>query len=70
MTSILTSLLYPLVPWLMQTTVIVFYATVTLYVASMGTSEYRVSVMPDNCPESCNRFQVSCTADVPLLYHC
>ena len=57
-TSILTTLLYPLVPWLMQLTVIVFYATLTLYVASMGTSEYRVTVLPDGCPESCNRFQV------------
>ena len=58
MTSILTTLVYPLVPWLMQLTVVVFYATLTLYVASMGTSEYRVSVMPDSCLETCKLFKV------------
>ncbi|KAF0303055.1 Choline transporter-like protein 4 [Amphibalanus amphitrite] len=53
-TSILTTLLYPLVPWLMQLTAIVFYATLTLYVASMGTSEYRVTALPDELSTTCS----------------
>ncbi|XP_043225638.1 choline transporter-like protein 4 isoform X2 [Amphibalanus amphitrite] len=66
-TSILTTLLYPLVPWLMQLAAIVFYATLTLYVASMGTSEYRVTALPDDCPESCGRFQMNATCDPDMF---
>ncbi|XP_037082789.1 choline transporter-like protein 4 isoform X2 [Pollicipes pollicipes] len=62
-TSILTTLFFPLVPWLLQLVVVAFFITMALYIASMGTSEYRVTALPDDCTNGCSNFAMNETCN-------
>ena len=76
-TSTLSTLAFPLLPWLLQLGAVVLFTTLALYIASMGRAKYAVSSLPSSCRTVCggyvfngtcepDAFEKSCRADCPL----
>ncbi|KAF0302147.1 Choline transporter-like protein 2 [Amphibalanus amphitrite] len=75
-TSTLSTLAFPLLPWLLQLGTVVLFTTLALYIASMGRAKYLVSSLPQSCRNVCggyvfngtcdpDAFEKSCRTDCP-----
>lgn len=64
-TSSLTTLAFPLLPWLLQLGVVALFTTLAIYIASMGQARYTVSNLPTQCLDRCSGyvFNATCRPD-------
>ncbi|XP_037084148.1 choline transporter-like 2 [Pollicipes pollicipes] len=62
-TSTLSTLAFPLLPWLLQLCAVALFTTLALYIASMGRARYLVSNLPARCRNTCAGYSFNATCE-------
>lgn len=62
-TSTLSTLWFPILPWLLQLGTVAIFTTLALYIASMGKARYLVSALPPSCKSICGGYSFNGTCE-------
>ena len=62
-TSTLSTLAFPLLPWMLQLGTVALFTTLALYIASMGRARYLVSSLPASCKSVCPDYSFNSTCE-------